>query len=264
MSAAEPAPGAAPREAPWYEVWFDSDLYERVYAERDAAEAERLARLVVRTLALPPGAAVLDVGTGRGRHARALARRGLRVTGLDLAPRALAAARARAAAEGLDITFVEGDMRRVRFRARFDAVVNLFTSFGFFDTDREHADAVAAMAAALRPGGRLVQDFLCADYVRAHLVPHDEREADGLTVRQERWIEEDAPGGPRVHKRITVRAPGHAEHVYTESVRLLTRDDFARYYAAAGLRLVRTFGDYDGAPAAPGRPRLILVAERSR
>ena len=84
----------------WYEDWFDSDLYEVVYHARDLRDAERLADLIVRTVQPVPEAEILDVATGRGRHARALARRGYRVTGLDLSPRAIETARTRAAAEG--------------------------------------------------------------------------------------------------------------------------------------------------------------------
>jgi len=254
---------------PWYEDWFDADAYELVYGDRDLGEAKRLADLIERAVRPAPGADVLDVGTGRGRHARVLARRGFRVTGLDLSANAVDTARARAAAEGLTpdrLLFVQGDMRLPHFQERFDGVTNLFTSFGFFDDDADHERAVRAMAGALKPGGWLVQDYLNAPYVRAHLVPEDEKTVDGVHVRQERWIE-----GGHVHKRITLTplegaAPLDGPRVYTEHVRLLTRDDFARMYAAAGLRLVETFGDYDGAPYGPAhgpeRPRLILHAEK--
>ncbi|HLT47529.1 MAG TPA: class I SAM-dependent methyltransferase [Rubricoccaceae bacterium] len=246
---------------PWYEDWFDADAYELVYEERDESEAERLADLIERAAQPSPGSDVLDVGTGRGRHARVLARRGYRVTGLDLSANAVATARARAAAEGLtpaQVVFVQGDMRLPHFQERFDGATNLFTSFGYFEDDADHQRAVSAMAAALKPGGWLVQDVLNAPYVRAHLVPADEKTVDGVRVRQERWVE-----GAHVHKRITLTPEGGGPaRVYTEHVRLLTRDDFARMYAAAGLRLVETFGDYGGGPHSPESPRLILHAEK--
>jgi SAM-dependent methyltransferase len=245
----------------WYEDWFDADAYELVYEERDLEEAERLADLIERTARPAPGADLLDVGTGRGRHARVLARRGYRVTGLDLSASAVAAARARAAAEGLtppEVLFVQGDMRLPHFQERFDGVTNLFTSFGYFEDDADHGRAVRAMAAALKPGGWLVQDFLNAPYVRTHLVPKDEKTVDGVRVRQERWIE-----GDHVHKRITLTPEGGgAPRVYTERVRLLTLDDFRRLYASTGLRLAARFGDYDGGPHGPESSRLILHAEK--
>src|SRR5690606_25256136 len=140
---------------PWYEDWFDSDAYELVYEQHDLDEAERLADLIERVARPAPGADVLDVGTGRGRHARVLARRGYRVTGLDLSENAVATAQRRAAREGLSpaqVVFVQGDMRLPHFQERFEGVVNLFTSFGFFEDEADHGRAVRAMAAALKPG----------------------------------------------------------------------------------------------------------------
>lgn len=244
----------------WYEDWFDSADYELVYDRRDLTEAERVADLIERTVHPEAGANVLDVGTGRGRHARVLARRGYRVTGLDLSANAIATAQRRAAEERLtpeQIVFVQGDMRLPHFQQRFDGVVNLFTSFGFFDDDADHQRTIRAMASALKPGGWLVQDFLNAPYVRAHLVPEDEKTVDGVHVRQERWLD-----GERVKKRITITNGTADPHTFTESVHLLTRDDFAQMYAAAGLRLTHTFGDYNGAPRTDQSPRLILMAEK--
>lgn len=257
---------SAPPVRAWYETWFDSDAYEVVYRARDLADAERLVDLVERVARPAPGARLLDVACGRGRHARLLARRGYRVTGVDLSPRAVATARRRAAAEGLDVRFEVADMRHLPYEAAFDGALNLFTSFGYFDDDAEHAAAIAAMARALVPGGFLVQDFLGAEHAATTLVPEDERtvRVEGLgtvRIRQQRWLA-DGPGGRRVNKRIELWLDGGDRHVYTESVRLLTRADFERMYAAAGLVVEAAFGDYDGAPPGPDRPRLVLLARR--
>lgn len=244
---------------PWYEDWFNSDCYELVYDQRDLSEAERLADLIEKTVDPEPGAEILDIGTGRGRHARVLARRGYRVTGLDLAEKAVATARERADREGLtsdQIAFVQGDMRLPHFQERFDGVVNLFTSFGFFEEEGDHQRAVSSMAAALKPGGWLVQDFLNAPYVRAHLDPESEKENDGVHVRQERWIDQN-----RVNKRITVTMDGESR-TFAESVRLLEADDFERMYVEAGLGLTASFGDYKGSPHSDHSPRIIFVARK--
>lgn len=247
----------------WYEDWFDSDLYEVVYHSRDLRDAERLADLIVRLVQPHEGAEILDVATGRGRHARVLARRGYRVTGLDLSPRAIETAQHRAEAEGLAdrTTFVTGDMRLALYRNRFDGAVNLFSSFGYFDAEADHGRAVCAMAAALRPGGWLVQDLLNPAYLRAHLVPEDEREAGDLHVRQERRLLDGEH--PRVEKTITLTPPEGTPYVYTESVRLFLPEEIDALYEEAGLEVVGHYGDYEGAPLSASSPRLITHARRA-
>jgi SAM-dependent methyltransferase len=256
---------------PWYETWFDSDAYEAVYRERNLEDARRLVDLVERVARPAPGARLLDVACGRGRHALLLAARGYRVTGVDLSANAIATARRRAARQELTARFEVADMRDLPYEAAFDGVLNLFTSFGYFEDDREHAEAVRQMARALVPGGFLVQDFLNAERAAASLVPEDERtqHAEGIgtvTVRQRRWLS-NGDAGRRVNKRIELCCFDHAEgepdtYVFTESVRLFSREDFERMYEAAGLRLEGVYGDYEGGPHTPESPRLILHARR--
>ena len=241
---------------PWYQDWFDSDAYELVYDQRDLRDARRLADLIERAATPASGAALLDVGCGRGRHARILAARGYTVTGVDLSERALDVARRRAEQEGLAVRFQQADMRALPFEAAFDGVVNLFTTFGYFADEADHGQAVAEMARALRPGGWLVQDFLNVPYALDHLVPDDEREADGIRIAQRRWAEDG-----RLNKEITLHHNGDT-HTFTESVRLLDAHDFERMYEAAGLQTTARFGDYDGGPHTPASPRLILVARK--
>jgi len=239
----------------WYEEWFWSDAYTRVYDHRDEDEAERLVDTLEREVAPAPDAHILDIGCGRGRHARALARRGYRVTGLDLSEDAVAAARSQAAAEGLDAraSFQVGDMRRPVCDGCADGAVNLFTSFGYFETDADNEQALAAIASALRPGGWFLQDFLNAPQVAESLGPSEYETEDGHTIHQDRWIEDG-----RVNKQITVRHDGQTE-IFQESVRLFTLADFREMYSRVGLELIEVFGDYEGGDYAPDdSPRLLL------
>ncbi len=238
----------------WYTEWFDQAEYELVYQNRDESEASQCIDLIEDAVAPDCGAAILDMGCGRGRHARVLARRGYTVTGVDLSRPSLKKARARAAAEGLAITFQQGDMREPVCDGCFDGAVNLFTAFGYFQDETDHARAIRAMATALRPGGWLVQDFLNAPQVRATLVPHDARQVGDAHIAQHRWT---ADG--RIHKRIVITRQGRTQ-TFRESVRLLTKTDLVTLYGRAGLTLTQTFGHYDGRPHSPATPRLLLVA----
>ncbi len=243
----------------WYEEWFWSDAYTRVYDHRDEEEAERLVDLIEREMAPAPDAHILDVGCGRGRHARTMARRGYRVTGIDLSEEAIEEARTQAAAEGLDAitSFQVGDMREPACDACADGVVNLFTSFGYFETDAENERALAAMTTALPPGGWFLQDFLNAPVVTDSLGTSERETENGLTIRQNRWVEDG-----RVNKKITVHHDGQTD-TFQESVRLFTLHDLKEMYARVGLDLVALFGDYDGGDYEPDEsPRLLLHAQK--
>ncbi|MGH7631641.1 MAG: class I SAM-dependent methyltransferase [Gemmatimonadales bacterium] len=226
----------------WFEEWFGEE-YLRLYPHRDDADAERAVALVRRIVPWRAGLRVLDLGAGAGRHTRALTAAGAWCVGLDLSAPLLRRARRSTAAP-----LVRGDMRRLPFRPRsFDLAVNLFTSFGYFAQDAEHAAVVAAVARTLAPGGRLVLDFLNADTVRAAVAA-----AEAPTRDVARRL---SPDGRYVLK--TIRVP--ADRTYTERVRLLSPADLAHMFRDAGLEVEGTFGDYDGAPLAPGTPRAILV-----
>ena len=243
---------------PWYEEWFDRDEYELVYSTRDEREAEPIIDLLERVAAPPLHATILDVGCGRGRHARSLARRGYQVTGVDLSERALEKARQLTALEDLQVHFQQGDMREPVCQACFDGVVNLFTAFGYFEDEADHGRAIDAMATALRPGGWFLQDFLNASFVADTLIPEDTRREGDLELTQRRWL-----SNGRINKEITIHRCGTTNtHTFHESVRLFTLPDLQALYTGAGLDLVHTFGDYEGNAHTPSSPRLILFARK--
>ncbi|HVE13274.1 MAG TPA: class I SAM-dependent methyltransferase, partial [Elusimicrobiota bacterium] len=167
----------------WWKLFFRPEVFPLtgVIPEADTrAEVRILARL------LPRGAKVLDVACGEGRHVLALARRGAGVTGLDFSAPYLAAARRRARAEGLRARFVRGDMRRIPFRGEFDAVLNLWTSFGYFPDPADDLRAARAMLRALKPGGLLVLELIDAAWLRRHF------EARRWSRREAGWVLEES------------------------------------------------------------------------
>lgn len=208
--------------------------------------------LLTRRLPWRAGWRVLDVGCGAGRHARALAAAGARPIGLDLS-RALLL-RAREAA----VPLVRADMRRLPVRAAsVDLVVNLFTSFGYFARDEEHARVLHGMGECLVDGGWFAMDFLNADTVRRRLVAEEEQVLGTGRAKITRELVED---GRRVVKTITV--PDGRRFV--ERVRLFQPEELETMLVAAGLSVHERLGDYDGGPLLAGAPRTILLARRER
>jgi SAM-dependent methyltransferase len=243
--------GSGSQEADWFEEWFGED-YLRIYEHRDEREAEHAIDLIAANLAGREINSVLDLGCGAGRHTKALFERWWTV-GLDLSMALLRVARH----ESPDAPYVRADMRDLPFAEEsFDLVVNLFTSFGYFDDDAEHARVLSCVRSALRPGGTLVIDFLNASQVRRELVPYDERVASGITIEQRRAISAD---DRFVEKTITLREKGKE---YIERVRLLSASDLETMLMGAGFDVLKRFGDYSGGRWSGDSERTILFASR--
>jgi SAM-dependent methyltransferase len=183
----------------WYREWFGQD-YLDLYAHRDQGEAEASVARVVEWLGPERPNAVLDLACGAGRHTQALRKRGLRALGVDLSLTLLAGRP--------DLPRVRGDMRRLPFAARsFDWVLNFFTSFGYFETERENFRVLEEIVRVLRPGGRFLIDFLNRDRVLAERAPAEASETaedDGRRIDVQRWYD---AATCRINKRITVSPP---------------------------------------------------------
>ena len=228
----------------WYEEWFDSSLYEKLYAYRDDEEAARLADLLEVELPKIRYRKILDLGCGRGRHSLNMARRGYKVTGFDLSERAIQKARDRATNEGLTIDFRIHDMREP-LDEQFDAILNLFTTFGYFDDDAENIRVLQAMSRMLRPSGRLVIDYLNANNVARSLNPHEGGSLDNLSYDITREIEE---GTNMVVKTIRFHKQNGEAREYQERVKLYDLSWFKEHLSRYNLTLVKCYGNYDGDP----------------
>lgn len=242
----------------WYRDSFGKD-YLDIYAHRDAVEGRDEARAIVDLLGLTEGRRVLDVACGTGRHSLALESTGVDVTGVDLSLDLLQAGRR--VLDGDNHLFVRGDMRALPFRASFDAVVSLFTSFGYFPTEAEDRIVLEEIHTALRPGGVFLLDFLNQEKVVRELVPHSEESRGNLHITQQRSISRD---GRRVEKTIRVVAnDDDSVRTFRESVRLYDREMLEATLHSVGMAVERALGSFAGEPAGPDTPRLILIARRT-
>jgi SAM-dependent methyltransferase len=241
----------------WFASWFDSAYYHKLYAHRDEAEAARFLDALIARLTPARGARVLDLGCGAGRHSKYLASKGLRVTGMDLAASSIHEAKK---SERARLRFLQHDMRVPFGYDAFDYVFNFFTSFGYFEDVSEHMAVVRNMAASLRPGGRLVIDYLNVRHAEARLTAKEVTEIDGVIYRLTRWTD-----ARHFFKRIVVEDTAGAELAYVERVAKFTLQDFERMFAPHNLTIEALHGDYRlNSYDALQSPRMILVARKER
>lgn len=245
----------------WYEESFGKD-YLLIYRHRDRRQAEEEVFKMMEWLKLPTHSDILDLCCGMGRHALTLAHTGYRVTGVDLSSELLQEARA-SDPHGL-VNWVEGDMRALpedtMFKERFDAVINLFTSFGYFEEDHEQLTVLREIHKALRPGGRFIIDYMNAEYTTNHLIPFSERIVDGTIISETRRIFSGF-----VMKEIEVRVQGsnNLTRRYSERVKLYSPEKLADMLTSAGLTLDTIYGNYEGQSYDRKQsPRMIMVGHR--
>ncbi len=230
----------------------------------DTADASQEAEALVDLLDLDPGAAILDLPCGWGRLSVPLAARGYAVTGADLSQPLLDEAVRRAAAADAPARFLRADMRALPWDAAFDAVLNVYSSFGFFDTAAEERAAVSGMLRALKPGGRLVIEGLCRDFLARRFREREvqrrrgwevicTQQFDHATSRLE--MEWEFRRRPRGGEPVTVET-------HRLSVRVYTPGELTELVEGAGGEVVGLCGDYDGTPYAFGADRLLLLAQR--
>jgi SAM-dependent methyltransferase len=245
---------------PWYKHWFADELYMDLYAHRDVAEARQAIDMFEQSTNTGGTALTcLDLACGTGRHAYELARRGHRVFAADLSPALLAAARSMKEDITGQLLLLRADMRRLPFTSgSLDAVLQLFTAFGYFASDEANEAVIRGVRRTLSPGGWYMLDFLNAGHVRRTLIPRSETEVGEARVVQERHIEND-----RVEKRIRVLQDGR-ERIFEESVRLFTLDDFQRMFQNNGLAMAEVYGDYDGASYHEASPRCLMLARATK
>lgn len=238
----------------WYKDWFNSPYYHKLYFDRDEQEAAAFIRELVTRLQPLANSSMLDLACGKGRHSKTLASLGFLVTGIDISPDSIAYAKQ---FEKENLEFFVHDMR-LPFRGNyFDYVFNFFTSFGYFKTRREHDAAMRTIATCLKPGGKVVIDYLNVHYSEEHLRHQETRVIDNTTYSIQRWDDEE-----HFFKKITVTDPLLAQPIsYTEKVAKFSFGDFNDMLSFQGLQVQEVYGDYQfNAYDTRKTPRLIIIA----
>jgi len=240
----------------WYEVAFDR-IYPILYQHRNDDEAELVLDAFGDLIAGRDP--VLDLACGSGRYMVSSDRRGMRAWGVDLSEFLLAQA---AGERGLRGRLIRADMRRLPFRGGvFGAVLNMFTSFGYFGVDMDNLLVLREISRVMRGGGLLLMDYVNAVRARTMVLEDTKREVQGWLVRENRSLEQD---GRYLVKEVQAQNGATGETIaYDERVRLYARDEMVTMLESVDLGVSGVFGDYDRSDFdEPQSDRLILLCEK--
>lgn len=227
-------------EKEWYKDWFSSDEYNFVYSHRNYDDAKQIIDLIISTLGLKKTDYLLDAPCGTGRHLNYLISLGYNVVGFDLSLPFLIKAKKIVLDNGFTPLLFRGDIRNFCLKRKFDCILNLFTSFGYFFSDDENFQFPINSLNLLNKGGYFVLDYINKEFLINNLVPNSVKEYNGITVIEKREIKDD-----RVIKTINL-IKGNESKTYYESVKLYSKDIILERFMRIGYSLEYIFGDYKG------------------
>ena len=236
----------------WFASWFDTSYYHILYSHRDHSEAKEFMQNLIAFLKLKEDDLLLDLGCGKGRHSIYLNSLGFNVIGADLSKNSIYEAKKH---ENDRLKFIEHDMRNP-FRLKYSAILNLFTSFGFFEDDNEDISILQNMKNALKQDGVAIIDFMNVKKVVPNLVSEETQTIQGITFNISRYVKNGF-----IVKEINFDADGD-HHTYFEKVKILDLDKIKEYLNFVGFKIKHTFGDYHlKSFDEESSDRLILVLE---
>ena len=238
----------------WFKNWFDSFYYHKLYRHRNTAEAQEFIDNIIQFIQPKPESRILDLACGKGRHSIYLNKKGYDVVGVDLSQNSITEANK---SKNSKLHFYPMDMRKLECNQPFDFVLNLFTSFGYFQNKAENLAVLNGANSILNKEGILVIDFLNATKVIKNLVPEESQEVDGIKFTINRLIENNT-----VVKKIGVK-DGQESFNFQERVSMFELSDFEEMFNETGFKLLNYFGNYKLDTFDPNSSdRLILVAQK--
>jgi SAM-dependent methyltransferase len=239
----------------WYQFWFNSPYYHILYSQRNDEEAELLIDNLSAHLRPKLDSKILDIACGRGRHAVYLNKKGYDVTGIDLSEQNIQYAKQ---FEQKNLHFYVHDMRKLSNINYYDYALNLFTSFGYFETEKDHVNALKAFRKGLKNDGILVMDYFNTQKITKNLTNQEIKTIDGIEFHLHKFVSE---GKIIKHINFEHRLKDYA---FEERVQAFLSDDFKRMFEKSGLILTETFGSYTLDPFNEATSdRLIMICKKA-
>jgi len=249
--------------------WFESEKFWTYYAPimfDDArwAEAPDVARLVKELAGLKEGDSVLDAGCGLGRISVELAALGLNVTGVDIIQTELDAAAESAEAEGVPLELINADLRTFKSSKKYDCAVNLYTSFGYCDTEAEDMEILKNIAASLKDGGTFILECVSRETSIKYWTPGEEFDRAGFTVRTHFEVKGAWEGLSSRWTLYPLGASADSKPVFDHEFvqRLYSAADLCEKMKKCGFKDARAYGDYDLSPYDQNLKTMVIIAKK--
>lgn len=218
----------------WFASWFNTSYYHILYSHRDHSEAQEFMQNIVTLLDFKKDDLLLDLGCGKGRHSIYLNSMGFNVVGVDLSKNSIKLAKV---FENERLKFIEHDMR-LPFKSTYNAILNLFTSFGFFEDDAEDITILQNIKNGLKSNGISIIDFMNVNKVISNLIQEETQTIDGITFNITRYVENGF-----IVKEINFDADGE-HHTYFEKVKVLDLPKIKTYLNSVNFKIKYIFGNY--------------------
>ena len=219
----------------WFTNWFDSPYYHTLYKNRDEKEAQVFIDNLIDYLQIPKGSKLIDIACGKGRHAKYFNKKGMDVVGVDLSQNSINTAKKD---ENKNLQFSVHDMRENYQENSFDVVTNLFTSYGYFENNKDEQKAINAMANNLKKEGILIIDFMNTKKVIANLVLNEQKMINNIQFDITRQVKDGF-----ILKDIRI-IEGKEQQQFQEKVKAITLADYSEFITNAGLKIIDIFGNY--------------------
>lgn len=251
--------GKTKKKQSWYEQdGFWETLAPALFTSDRILSARQEAEQILSLLKLQPGASICDLCCGVGRHSLELGRHGYCVTGVDRTGLYLEQAKKKAGEQGLNIRFVQEDMRRFCELNAFDAVINVLTSFGYFEDPADDKRVLENVYKSLKDGGKFQIDIMGKEVLARIFQEKRWREEDGLIILEEAKVSED---WDRVDSRWIIIRDGRRDECKF-SLRLYSAAELCELLKSCEFERVEVYGDLSGSPYDKTAQRLVLVAHK--
>lgn len=246
------------REFSWWHDFFPD--FRPVFGIVSPKATAEQTRYIMKKLHLKPGASFLDCPCGVGRISLPLARKGVRVTGVDIMPSYLGEVHKKAARQGLKISLIHGDMRRINFKNQFNGAGNIWTSFGFFAKESDNQLVIKKIYQALKPGGRFLLHVINRDWIIAHFEAKGWFEVKGMRVLEERSLD---------YRTSTLIGTWHfirdgREAVHEIPLRLYSYHELYRMFEAAGFADIQGYGSIKDEPVTRNQRMIYLFGTKPK